>query len=143
LNKKLVGFCRTSDFSFNNFVGLDSHVNLSDSESRKTQSTHLWRAVGILEKLKHYLTRNALSNLYYSLIHSHFTYGSIAWVNTNPSYLLNFSIETTKFIHKYVNKKLLTIFDSYFVLTNTTHRCNTRFSIQQNFHIPLYKTKRT
>jgi len=31
-NKKLVGFYRTSEFSFTNFVGvgLDSHVNLSD-----------------------------------------------------------------------------------------------------------------
>jgi len=31
-NKKLFGFCRTSDFSFPNFVGvrLDSDVNLSE-----------------------------------------------------------------------------------------------------------------
>jgi len=34
---------RTLDFSFPNFVGdgLNSHVNLLDSESRKTQSAHL------------------------------------------------------------------------------------------------------
>jgi len=35
-----------SDFGFSltNFVGvgLDSYINLSDSESRKTQSAHLW-----------------------------------------------------------------------------------------------------
>jgi len=40
-DKKIVRFCRTLDFSFTNFVGLDSHANLSDSESRKTQFTHL------------------------------------------------------------------------------------------------------
>jgi len=48
-----------------------------------------------------------------------------------------------QFIHKYINKKLPTIFDSYFILANTTHSRNTLFSIHQNFHIPLYKTKRT
>jgi len=35
--------------------------------------------------------------------------------------------ETAKFIHKNVNKKLPTIFDSYFVLANTTHSHSTRF----------------
>jgi len=43
-NKKLVGFCRTSDFSFPNFVVSDWIVMLMyrlDSESKKTQSSHL------------------------------------------------------------------------------------------------------
>jgi len=43
MKQKLVRFCWTLEFSFTNFVGggLDSDVNLLDSESRKTQSAHL------------------------------------------------------------------------------------------------------
>jgi len=51
--------------------------------------------------------------------------------------------KTTKFVYKYINKQLPTIFDSYFVLASSTHSHNIRFSNQQNLHIPLYKTKRT
>jgi len=52
-NKKLVGFCRTSDFNFSNFVGVGLFwilmVNLSDSVlgSIKTQSAHLWCALEV------------------------------------------------------------------------------------------------
>jgi len=78
------------------------------------------------------------------------THGSSPKADTTTiiktSEILTFSqlikFETAKFIHKYVNKKLPSIFDSYFVLANTTYSRNKRFSTHQNFHIPLYKTKR-
>jgi len=66
-NKNLVGFCRTLDFSFTNFVGfgsdrigLDFYVNLSESESRKTQSAHLWcRPEMSMDRFQHELEFNS------------------------------------------------------------------------------------
>ena len=45
------------------------------------------RSLGILNKLKLFLSRSALLKLYYSLIHSHFNYGFVVWGSTCPTYL--------------------------------------------------------
>ena len=45
--------------------------------------------MGILSKLKHFLSQDALLNFYYALIHSHLNHGISAWENTYPSYRLN------------------------------------------------------
>ena len=45
------------------------------------------RSVGILSKLKHFLSSNSLLKLYYAFIHPHLLYGLSIWGCTHKSYL--------------------------------------------------------
>ena len=40
------------------------------------------RGIGILSKIHHYVTKDILISLYYTLIYPFLTYGLIAWGNT-------------------------------------------------------------
>ena len=51
------------------------------------------RGIGILSKIRHYITKDNLKSLYYTLIYPFLTYGLIAWGNTynttlHPIYIL-------------------------------------------------------
>ena len=54
-----------------NKLNWKSHFN----ELMKT----LNRAIGLLSKIRHFVTDSTLENLYHSLFHSHLTYGYILW----------------------------------------------------------------
>ena len=64
---------------------IDSNINW------KSQVNHIAkkikRSVGILSKLRYYISINILINLYYTLIYPFLIYGIIAWGNTYPSTL--------------------------------------------------------
>ena len=49
--------------------------------------TKVARSVGILYKLNYVLSKDALKQLYHSLVHSYFTYGLTVWGNTFPTYI--------------------------------------------------------
>ena len=51
--------------------------------------------------------------------------------------------EIAKFVHEQINNKLPSTFNNYFVKTNFLHDRVTRFAINEQLHIPLYKTKRS
>ena len=53
----------------------NSHVNIISSKISK--------ALFIINKVKHLLPHDALKSLYYTLIHSHLTYGIQAWGNAS------------------------------------------------------------
>ena len=55
--------------------------------------------------------------------------------------LIKFEID--KFVYEQINNKLPSIFNNYFVKTSCLHDRVTRFAINEQLHIPLYKTKRT
>ena len=67
-------------------VILDNKLNFH--EHAKYVEAKLARSVGILSKLKFFLPQTALLKLYYSLVHSHLTYGLTVWGTTYPTYLL-------------------------------------------------------
>ena len=50
--------------------------------------------------------------------------------------------EIAKFVHEQINNKLASIFNNYFVKTKCVHDRVTRFSINEQLHIMLYKAKR-
>ena len=45
------------------------------------------RSIAILYKLKYVLSKDALLQLYHSLVHSYFIYGLTVWGNTFPTYI--------------------------------------------------------
>jgi len=58
-------------------VILDSRLTWRDHLSELSKK--LSRANGLLSKIRHYADTGTLVSLYYSLFHSHMTYGSLAW----------------------------------------------------------------
>ena len=60
--------------TINSRLNSDDHINLLCGK--------ISRFIGVWSTLRHDLPSKALQNLYYSLIHPHFLYGSIIWGNT-------------------------------------------------------------
>jgi len=81
-----------------------------------------------------------LQNIAIRILHENSLKANTTAVRKN-SEILTFpqliKFETAKFIHKYINKKLPTIFDSYFVLANTTQD----FQFTKIFIYPYTKLK--
>ena len=79
-------------------VHLDSQSNFHDhvtaTEHKKS------RAVGIMYKLKHFLSRSALIKLYYALVYLHLLSGLIIWGQTFPSYLTILRRQLSEFFCK-------------------------------------------
>ena len=86
----------------------------------------LFRAVGILCKLKHVLPHNAVFKLYYSLFHPQLLYGLVAWGFTFPTYLHKLASIQNKAVkliggghflesstHFYAKLKILQLLDLY------------------------------
>ena len=68
-------------------VNIDSELNFDTHV--KTLSHRIFKAVGIMFKLKQYMPRKALQAGYYLLIHTLLLYGLSIWSSTHPSYLKN------------------------------------------------------
>ena len=72
-------------------VVIDCHLNWKAHISYLTKKLN--RNIGALSKLRHFVTTDILTNLYYSLLYPFFTYGLIAWGNKysttiNPLFIL-------------------------------------------------------
>ena len=65
------------------FLGVILDYNLSWNDHIKKITTSLSRAIGILYKLKHILTKKTLFMLYNALVLPHITYCNIVWGNSN------------------------------------------------------------
>ena len=68
-------------------VIIDNRINFY--KHIKALECKIARSVGILTKLKTILPKQNLLQLYYTLVHSHLTYGISIWGSTYPSYLQN------------------------------------------------------
>ena len=66
-------------------VFIDSRLNFHSHI--KSVENKVARSVGILSKLKHFLSSNSLLKLYYAFIHPHLLYGLSIWGCTHKSYL--------------------------------------------------------
>ena len=69
------------------YLGIILDNRLNFHKHIKILEAKIARSVGILNKLKFFLSSSALLKLYYSLIHSHFNYGFVVWGSTCPTYL--------------------------------------------------------
>ena len=62
-------------------------LSLNWKEHIKQLSKKISRGIGLLSKLRHYVSKCILIQLYYSLIYPFLTYGVIIWANTYASTL--------------------------------------------------------
>ena len=75
-------------------ITLDNQFSLNTPLDMLTKK--LSRAFGILCKLKSFLNKTTLINVYYALFHSHIQYGLLAWSDTYKSYYNKTSILQNK-----------------------------------------------
>ena len=72
---------------YTKFLGIliDENINW------KVHISHLHnkisKSIGVLYRVRHYLNKKLLQQLYFSFVHSHLTYGNIAWGSTYKSNL--------------------------------------------------------
>ena len=59
---------------------IDGHLNWK--KHAHEVSKKISRGIGILSKLRHFVTNDILTQLYYSLVYPFLTYGIIVWGNT-------------------------------------------------------------
>ncbi len=80
---------RTKIYELNKikYLGLILDSRLSWNHHINELTKKLNRAVGIIYKIRHDCTQKVLLSLYYSLFHSHLSYGLSVWGNSNDSYL--------------------------------------------------------
>jgi hypothetical protein len=75
------------------YLGILIDSNLSWKSEVESIAKKIRRSVGIISKLRHYVNKKILLNLYYSLIYPFLIYGLLAWGNTykttlNPIHIL-------------------------------------------------------
>ena len=64
------------------YLGLIIDCNLNWKKHAHEMSKKISRGIGILSKLRHFVTNDILTQLYYSLVYPFLTYGIIVWGNT-------------------------------------------------------------
>ena len=69
------------------FLGVILDSNLTWTDHYRKVTTSVSKAIGILYKLKHILTKKTLVMLYNSLVLPHITYCNIVWGNSKQSKL--------------------------------------------------------
>ena len=69
------------------YLGIYLDYKLNFLDHIKIVETKVARSIGILYKLKYVLPKDALLQLYHSLVHLYFTYGHTVWGNTFPTYI--------------------------------------------------------
>ena len=132
-----------------------SHVSLIECKIK--------RAIGMLSKLRHFVTRSILVSLYYSLIYPYLTYGIVIWGNTyphttkkairtvadfkeytNPIFIdlrmFKFHdivwFQSAIFMHDFHHSNLPVVFNQFFLLVNKRHGYNTRSVSKLNYSLP-------
>ena len=67
------------------YLGVLIDKNLNWKSHVSFLSKKIKRNIGAISKLRHFVNRHILINLYYALIYPYFTYGILAWGNTYSS----------------------------------------------------------
>ena len=75
-------FGNINTVSHTKYLGVIIDNKLNFKEHIQFIHSKVSRAVGLLNRIKHFLNLSSLKTLYYSLIHSHFVYSLIVWGNT-------------------------------------------------------------
>ena len=80
------------------YLGLTIDMNLNFDFHISNIAYKISRTVGIMSKIRHYLSETALLKIYYAQIHSNLLYGLIIWESTFPTYLKKLITLQNKFI---------------------------------------------
>ena len=76
------------------FLGLIIDENLSWEHHIKKLENQVAKTIGMMYKIRPFLTENCLKLIYFSLIHSHLSYANIVWASNYSSKLLKlFSLQ--------------------------------------------------
>ena len=94
------------------YLGILFDNRLNFHEHIKILEAKIARSLGILNKLKYFLSSSALLKLYYALIHSHFNYGLAVWGSTYPAYLNKLKVLQNKAI-RIVNSSYMSTSSKY------------------------------
>ena len=75
------------------YLGIIMDSNLNWKEHVHELCKNISRGIGILSKLRHFVTKKILTQVYYSIIYPYLTYGALIWGNTywtniKPLYIL-------------------------------------------------------
>ena len=130
-------------------VILDQHLNFK--EHTNSLSRKLSKSNGIISKLRHFLPKDTLLTLYYSLFQSHLTYGLQAWFSSRSSIsrlvslqksavrLMTFSPFRSHTEPLFLNLKILRLHELYFYFNSLlTYKTLTKSSpqdLQDNFNL--------
>ena len=96
--------------NFTKCLGIYIDEHLSWAQHIDYLSNKIARNVGILSKLKHFLSMYIMNTLYYYFILSHLQYCTLLWANTYSSCLNKFRILQKK---PHTNNNAITLFSSY------------------------------
>ena len=69
------------------YLGIYIDKNLNWAPHIQHINSKISKNLGILFRLRHFLTLNTLKQIYYSLIYPYLHYGIMSWGNTYPSRL--------------------------------------------------------
>ena len=70
------------------FLGIHIDENLTWKHHIDATCSKISKSIGILYKARNFLPNNLLKQLYFSFVHSHLSYGNIAWASTHKTKLL-------------------------------------------------------
>jgi len=71
------------------YLGMYIDSNLNWNHNTKVLATKLSRSLGMLSKIRHYVSRETLRSLYFAVFSSHLSYGSIIWLKILKIKMLN------------------------------------------------------
>ena len=100
------------------FLGLFVDSDLNFKKHISYVCNKLSKTIGILHKLKHFVPRDIMIKLYYSLAYPYFTYCNVVWGNTFPSHVKSLITLQKKLIRIITNSDYLDHTTPLFKLTD-------------------------
>ena len=85
--KVIVNSIKVKQVTSVRYLGIHIDGNLNWKEHVQYVSTKIKRSMGMLSKIRNYVTPNVIRQLYYSLIYPYLTYRIVIWGNTYKSTL--------------------------------------------------------
>ena len=86
-NKLKLNLRNIEEKNYIKYLGIYIDKNLNWAPHIQHINSKISKNLGILFRLRHFLTLNTLKQIYYSLIYPYLHYGIMSWGNTYPSRL--------------------------------------------------------
>ena len=103
------------------YLGLHLDKHLNWQEHTANLKIKLSRSIGMLSKIRHYVSNNVLTNIYYAIFSSHLTYGCQIWgqnKNTHIKRIISIQSKALRIMHfKSVNSSSRPLFKKSKILT--------------------------
>lgn len=154
------------------YLGLYIDQNINWNQHIMFVNNQIAKCTGIFYRLKHYVDKSTLLQLYYSLVHSRLQYGLLIWGTATQKALKNLKVgqnkviriitstsrfehitpfykqlnilklnemhtfELAKFMYRFYNKQLPSLFDDFFTKVSSTHNYSTRYAKNVQYVLP-------